>query len=219
MSIRTPGKEVSDRGSVPRLRGDSGAVIVEFALAAPVLIALMLGVFEFGWAYRQTIDLESAVRATVRQAANLGDGRSADYFALQSFYASMAKTKNVVINRVVIYRNTSLNGDPTNPSCLTTASTSSGIGFSGHCNIYGLNQLQAMTAANFDNLTGSSCSGSSWDRFWCPTSRKANQADPPDYLGVYARVTYSPVTKVYWATSVQFEDRAVMRIEPKVSAP
>lgn len=212
------------RSAVQRLRGrcaqgDRGAVIPEFALIAPVLIALMLGIFEFGYAYRQTIGLEAAVRASLRQAANLGDQRSADYFALQSFWASMAKTKNLTANRIVIYRTTDLAGNPTNSSCLTTNPTGSGQGFSGHCNIYGLPQLQTMTASNFDNLTGSSCTGTAWDRFWCPTSRNADQGDPPDYLGVYVRVNYAPVTKLYWSSAVAFDDRAVMRIEPKVSQP
>ncbi|MCX7619457.1 MAG: pilus assembly protein [Acidimicrobiales bacterium] len=212
--------EPDGRFAEPRcLREDRGAVIPEFALVAPIIVVFMLIVFEFGFAYRQTIDLESAVRAAARQTTNLGDQRGADYLALQSFWSSMAKTKRVTIDRLVIYRTTALNGDPTNSACLTTNATPSGQGLSGHCNIFGLTQLQTMVPANFDNLTGTTCSASSWDRFWCPTSRKANQSDPPDYVGVYARVNYSPVTRLYWSSSVAFNDRAVMRIEPKVSQP
>lgn len=201
-----------------RFSGDRGAVIPEFALVAPVLILFMLGVLEFGWAWRQTTDIESAVRGAVRQAANLGDARSADYFALQSYWAGMAKTKNITVERVVIYKTLSSNGDPINSSCFTQSTSGSGSGISNSCNIYGRLQLQTMLPSNFNNLTGSSCSGSAWDRFWCPTARNADQGDPPDYLGVFTRVTYDTVTNIY-GSSLTIEDRAVMRIEPKVSQP
>lgn len=46
-----------------------GAVAVEFALLAPILIMLLLGIMEFGRAYNAQISLSSAAREGVRVMA------------------------------------------------------------------------------------------------------------------------------------------------------
>lgn len=48
---------------------ERGAVAVEFALLAPVLIMLLLGIMEFGRAYNTQITLSSAAREGVRVMA------------------------------------------------------------------------------------------------------------------------------------------------------
>ena len=48
---------------------ERGAVAVEFALLAPVLIMLLLGIMEFGRAYNAQITLSSAAREGVRVMA------------------------------------------------------------------------------------------------------------------------------------------------------
>lgn len=48
---------------------ERGAVAVEFALLAPVLIMLLLGIMEFGRAYNVQISLTSAAREGVRNMA------------------------------------------------------------------------------------------------------------------------------------------------------
>jgi len=45
---------------------ERGAVAVEFALLAPVLVMLLLGIMEFGRAYNVQISLSSAAREGVR---------------------------------------------------------------------------------------------------------------------------------------------------------
>ncbi|AOT02065.1 TadE/TadG family type IV pilus assembly protein [Arthrobacter sp. U41] len=52
-----------------RERSERGAVAVEFALLAPVLIMLLLGIVEFGRAYNTQISLSSAAREGVRVMA------------------------------------------------------------------------------------------------------------------------------------------------------
>lgn len=52
-----------------RNRGkDQGAQLVEFALLAPLLILLLLGTIEFGWAFAQEIDVRHKARETLRMA-------------------------------------------------------------------------------------------------------------------------------------------------------
>ncbi|WP_432393624.1 TadE/TadG family type IV pilus assembly protein [Pseudarthrobacter sp. L19] len=49
--------------------GERGAVAVEFALLAPVLVMLLLGIMEFGRAYNVQVSLSSAAREGVRVMA------------------------------------------------------------------------------------------------------------------------------------------------------
>jgi hypothetical protein len=54
-------KEISGRKT-----NDCGATAVEFALVAPLLLILLLGIFEFGRAYNAQITLTQAAREGVR---------------------------------------------------------------------------------------------------------------------------------------------------------
>ncbi len=47
---------------------EEGAQLVEFALLAPLLILLLLGTIEFGWAFAQEIDVRHKARETLRMA-------------------------------------------------------------------------------------------------------------------------------------------------------
>lgn len=50
-------------------RSERGAAAVEFALVVPVLLALLLGIIEFGRAYNVQISLTHAARETARTMA------------------------------------------------------------------------------------------------------------------------------------------------------
>lgn len=52
-----------------RWRSERGAAAVEFALVVPVLLALLLGIIEFGRAYNVQISLTHAARETARTMA------------------------------------------------------------------------------------------------------------------------------------------------------
>lgn len=212
-----------------RLDSDRGSLIPEFALCAPFLIFGLLAIFEFGMGYREKINLASAVRSGARQASNLGDTRPADFEALAGFHSVTARAKHLEVNRVVIYMATGSAGEPVVSSCLTTdppgGTTPSGV--SSACNIYSSDQLENLGvdykvhfwgSGATDAIKNRNCSTAAWDRFWCPTSRRANQGDPPDYLGVYANLTYTSYTRLLPST-ITMTDRAVMRLEPKVTSP
>ena len=54
---------------------ERGANLVEFALVAPILILLLFGIIDFGWAFSQNVDLKHAAREGSRLAAvNAGTG-------------------------------------------------------------------------------------------------------------------------------------------------
>ncbi|CAN5517777.1 hypothetical protein BH20ACT2_BH20ACT2_22650 [soil metagenome] len=52
-----------------RRRGDDGAALVELAFAIPVLIALVMGIIEFGWWFTQDLDVRHAAREAARLVA------------------------------------------------------------------------------------------------------------------------------------------------------
>lgn len=52
-----------------RERSERGAVAVEFAILAPVLIVLLMGIMEFGRAYNAQVSLTDAAREGVRVMA------------------------------------------------------------------------------------------------------------------------------------------------------
>ncbi len=56
---------------------ERGAVAVEFALLAPVLVLLLLGIMEFGRAYNTQVSLSNAAREGVRVMAISNDQTAA----------------------------------------------------------------------------------------------------------------------------------------------
>lgn len=48
---------------------ERGATLVEFAILAPLLVTLLLGIIEFGWLFSQNIDVRHGAREGARLAA------------------------------------------------------------------------------------------------------------------------------------------------------
>ncbi len=69
-----------------RGHGDEGAVMVEFALMAPLLVLLSLGIAEFGFVWRDSVTIVTASRSAARAASNTtggaGNKAQADWIAL-----------------------------------------------------------------------------------------------------------------------------------------
>jgi hypothetical protein len=57
---------------LPIRRRERGQSLVEFALLAPVLILLFMGIFDFGWILHKQIQMDNATRMGARRAA-VGD--------------------------------------------------------------------------------------------------------------------------------------------------
>ena len=56
-------------------RRQEGQSIVEFALLAPILILLFMGMFDFGWILHQQIQMDNATRLGARRGA-VGDSNT-----------------------------------------------------------------------------------------------------------------------------------------------
>lgn len=204
-----------------RCSGEDGAVVVEFALMAPFLILMVLGVIDYGTLLRNDTTITGAIRNSARAAAQGQNLQYADREALNTLTASLQSASNIVVNRVVIYRAAGTGVVPAN--CRTLALSSSGAGSAAdQCNVYNATQVSTAssgtwTSASATCSTSSPASGTGWDRWWCPNSRATNLSganSPPDYLGVFVDVQYTPITGL--VGSRQILDYAVNRIEPTV---
>lgn len=51
------------------LRQERGANLVEFAILAPLLILLVIGIVEFGWLFAENLDVKHGAREGARMAA------------------------------------------------------------------------------------------------------------------------------------------------------
>jgi len=192
---------------------DEGAVLVEFALVAPLLIAILAGSFDFGVGFRNRIVLQGATRNGARAAAVLGPNTTADKAALSTIAAGTVDLTSSTIFKAIVFE-TDENG-AVNPTCLTTPMSNSGAGVSSltiGCNVYNNFQVTNAYTASFVQA-GAGCT-TGWDRFYCPANRQNALTGPPDYLGVYTEVVYTPMTKLF-RTSFTLTDKVVVRVEPQ----
>lgn len=233
MRVPSPSPHLERRGSVARrCADDGGAVIVEAALVLPLVLILLLGIFDFGMLYRQTQTLITSAQLMARSEANLANTPTADYNSVLGVRASLESLRNSTYDFVIVYKapQTSLGTVPDPPSvaCMNAATsqaptyTAGRLGVSGQCNVYTRGMILATSAVGpgtrFATVAGSppTCPTTSWHSRWCPTSRVntqlGNSGAGPDHIGVYIRAQYEPMTGIMPGRS--FSDYAVYRLEP-----
>jgi hypothetical protein len=191
--------------------------MVEMALVLPVIIMLVMGIFEFGMAWRGSLTVSNALRSGTRAAANGSESRLSDYNALVASTSAMAGIPNATITKIVIFKSNGSSGDVPE-DCLTASAMAAGGVSTGtlsagvRCNVYGTDDLETFTLADFGGTT--SCSTGAWDQVWCPTSREGSQAAGADYLGVYMEVEQAFQTGLF-GSGITITDETIMRLEPE----
>jgi hypothetical protein len=185
--------------------------MVEMALVFPLLILLVMGVFEFGMAWRTSLTVSNALRSGARAAANSGDNRLADYNAVLAASSAMENITNAEIVRIIVYR--ADDDDGAVPSdCL---SSSDGVNSGGvACNVYSADEIEDLDVADFATDEDGNCLAGSPDEMWCPMSRESRQSVGSDYVGVYIEVDVTFQTGLF-GDGITIEDETVMRIEPE----
>lgn len=174
----------------------------------PVLMIISLAVLELGMGWKASITVSSATRSGARVASNLGRAYSSDEQSLLAVSAALRNIPADQVERVVIFKASSANGNVP-LACLSDTALAVGGSSSSSCNVY--------TGADLDNLAALSftenCLGR--QRFWCPTSRVNLQSAPAglDWVGVYIKVNLAASTSMFGAT-IGIDDTTIMRIEP-----
>src|SRR5205085_12494299 len=104
----------------PARRRQRGAVLLEATACVQLLAILAFGIVDVGFAYRDKLTVNSAVRGTARVVANAGTSVDADYQGLITLRGALGSISQSQVDRVVVYK-ADVNGAPTNPSCLLPA--------------------------------------------------------------------------------------------------
>ncbi|MDZ7577466.1 MAG: TadE/TadG family type IV pilus assembly protein [Candidatus Nanopelagicales bacterium] len=172
------------------VRGDRGGVAVEFALIAPILIALLFGVIEFSLLLRDHVATTSLVRAGARTASSMP--RSSDMVA--STVAAMERAGSALpknaYEELWIYR-ARADGAPQDGSFETC-------------------DTECVRYTWDDDGQFRRSTGSDWD----PETVNACPGDPEaDSVGVYLRAEHKWLTGMF-TDSTMVADHSVMRFEP-----
>ena len=186
-----------------RRRDQRGAAMVEFAIALPILVVLLAIVFDAGLGFNSARTSSSAARSAARVGALAGDDRLADFRVLDALRSQF--TSDQEVDRIIIYRSDSTNGDglpPAPGSCTNPVSK---------CNEYLGAVLDTLNQADFIGLENAgtpteTCASTSLDSNWCPLGR---QDDADAFLGVYVESTSKPTIGAVSPDSFTLKDRAV----------
>jgi Flp pilus assembly protein TadG len=180
---------------------ERGAVLVEAALVIPILVMLVVGIAEFGFAYRDRLTVQTAGRTGARVGTTLGANAQSDYNILQGVKSALGSIPLAKVEKIIVYKSTTANG-AVPAACLTSGSQS------GSCNVYTSAALSAAT-------TSFGCGTGALDTAWCPTTRETDQADGLDYLGVYLQVRHDFFSGFLGRREVVLKDTTVLRLEPQ----
>ncbi len=194
-----------------RADGDRGLVIVEFAIILPLLAMLIAGIIEFGMAWRDSLTVSSGTRSAARVVSNLGSNRLSDYEALLTLDAALQGLSTSYVVGVLIYDASAVDG-AIPPACFGADGTPKSI--TGSCNYYSAAMIDSMSISNFDGVSATTCSATSWDHFYCPTSRETRQNQGLEIIGVWVRVKRGWFTNMFPGQGLTVEHRTVMNAEP-----
>jgi hypothetical protein len=192
---------------------DRGAAIVEFAIAIPLFVALLLLVFDAGLGYSASRSSSSAARSAARVGALAGDARNADFLALDALRSEYgnapAEGDDGGIVRIIVYR--SAPGDPATANGAPPAACASSS-VEGICNSYDASILESLTPETFTTTLLAdgtlTCAADAPDVAWCPLHRRA---DDGSFLGVFISSVYDTTTGLE-STSFNLQDRAVFAL-------
>lgn len=175
-----------------RRRRDRGAVAVETAIAAPLLVLLFFGVLEMGNLIRTRSSLTDASREAARVAAALPREDGYQNNALAAVNGVIAVNPGEHIEYVAIYRADPLTGDPVGGQPIESCSTD--------CWRY-----EWIDGSGFQQKLGAS---------WPADDQSAcgGIADT-DWLAVYVRGSYQ-ASLPFMNIDRTFTDRTIMRLEP-----
>ena len=177
---------------IARLRLDRGAAAVEAAfLVALVLVPLVIGAVEFGFAFADWQSVSSAAREGARVGSAAGDEALADCTILEATAGALTAIDNDRVQEVWIYE-------------------SDAIGSVGAKQRY-------RPALPTDNPASLVCT--TWfpvETGW-PAAGRDDDGDSRDWLGVKIVFDHEWVTGAMWFSgSVRWQDDTVMRLEPEL---
>ncbi len=169
-----------------------GAALVEFALVLPLLIALFVGVVDFGEAWFNSTSVQTGVRSASVVGFDAGNQDfQHDQLVVESIIRELDGRGFDEIERIVIY---DADNPSLNPGCLADVSTTAtaASGHMGDCNIYGKTFLSNV-AAGTNSITWANECASNVGRWWCYNTRGTTDGAviAPDGSNLIAAPTFN----------------------------
>ncbi len=195
-----------------RWKNERGAVLVEAALAVPILMFVILGAVEAGMAWEAKSATTSGVRTGLLRAASIGDKPETDLRILQSIIGEIGADNVDQLDWVVVFDASGANNAATIETCRLAEA---GGGVAGLCNTYGSGTQFAdvvagtiTLASHFDDggngITGGyNCDNSKIDSNWCAPGRLVN-GDVE--IGLALKYRHTWFTGILPGDGVDFED-------------
>jgi hypothetical protein len=210
---------------VRRLRGDSGAALIETALISPILFFLLNSIFEYGVLFRDVLGANDAVESGAKYGSVQGPDLNrlmsggtelgwvtADYTIILNTRAGLAGISPNQIERIVVFKaGPASRGGPMQqvPAACKTDTTS----IANVCNIYLMPTAFQKIEEGTPGFSYFACP-STTACGWNPETRNDGpQLASIDYLGVYVKLNRPPITGMVPVTRT-IEAAAVHRLEP-----
>ena len=186
--------------------GERGAVMVEFALVAMVLVTLAFGTLEYGYGWRSSMNTLTAARAGARSLASSGTDQLADYLALSSIRTNLDSVGMLEgLQKVIFYKSTTADG------VVPAGCVSGAPGSNDRCNVYSASQVQNLNSSAGFNSAG--CMTAATIKTYCPNIRVTAQGTA-DSIGVWVQAKQKSLTGFFGGAGFTASRTAVMRLEP-----
>jgi len=189
------------RGRFEDSNSESGAVLIEFAVIAPLLLLALFAIVEFSSIFTTISTVGSSARTGSRVGATLGDERWADWSIIEAVRSELSTAGQTNIVKLIIFEADASGDLPM--GCVTQS-------VNGVCNHYSAADLDTLTLSDFGGQEDTTC-GVSPDNAWCPTTRIPSQ----DLIGVYVESSYVSVTNIKTLDIDVIADKAIFRLEPE----
>jgi len=175
------------------IRSERGAALVEFAFIFSLVLMIAIGTFEWGMGFRDRLSVSQSVREGARVGAALGDRSGADCGIIEASAGALAAIGDNDVKELWIYES---DVDGT---------------------VSGFRQIYRPAAGTDDPLT-LKCSGGWYPiQLTWPESSRDNAGPVRDWLGVKVVLDHEWKTGfLWWQGTVQWEEKVVMHLEPKV---
>ena len=188
--------------------GERGAVIVELAMVVPILMTLVLGMFEVGTAWSASQTVVQASRSGARTVSQLGTFGAADQQAVLAVISTFGNDVDD-IQRIIVF---DASGGQALPAGCDVAGAPTGT-----CNIYRAADFAlASDPLHFDsngNTAGCGASGASAN--WCPDGDRDDSQLTVTEVGVYIEFESERVSGFFGSDPFTITRTTVMRVEPR----
>lgn len=180
--------------------------MVEAAFVTPVFIMLIFGIIEMGFLFRNYLTVNNAALAGARAASVAGDDPDTDFLIVRTVAHGLQAMNLQDIDYVVVYH--AAGPDSQVPNACRFGSSSA-----LECNRYTKREFFLNLEEPDGTKPNWACASTAQDRFWCPSDRKSQVDDPPDYVGVFVQVNHQYMTG-FFGSQTKLESTRVFRIEP-----